>query len=92
MTNTELLEMTKANLQMASSAFDTYLENLIDVARASISEYGITIDDSEVKDCNLIVMYASYLFSKRRSENSEMPRMLAQAMRNRLFSEKMRGD
>ena len=92
MTNTELLEMTKANLQMASSAYDNYIQNLIGVARTSIRDYGISIDLSNIRDCNIVVMYASYLFNKRRSENSEMPRMLTQALRNRLFSEKMRGD
>lgn len=91
MTNTELLTMVKANLQMASSAFDSYLEQLIEVAKENLREYGIALTES-ISDSNLIVMYTSYLFNKRRSENSAMPRMLTLAMRNRLFGQKMRGD
>lgn len=91
MTNTELLTMVKSNIQMASSAFDTYLGQLVEVAKENIREYGIEVTDS-IADANLIVMYASYLWDKRKSENSAMPRMLTMALRNRLFGQKMRGD
>lgn len=91
MTNTDLLTMVKANIQMASSAFDTYLGQLVEVAKESIEAYGITLNDS-IQDANIIVMYASYLWQKRKSDDSGMPRMLTMAMRNRLFAEKMRGE
>lgn len=91
MTNTDLLTMVKANIQMASSAFDTYLGQLVEVAKESIEAYGITLNDS-IQDANIIVMYASYLWQKRKADDSGMPRMLTMAMRNRLFAEKMRGE
>lgn len=92
MSETDLLEMTKANLQMASSAFDEFIKKLIQAAMISIREYGIYLNLDNIRDCNLVVMYTSYLFNKRKAENSGMPRMLQMAMHNRLFSEKMRGD
>lgn len=105
MTNDSLLLMLKYNLQITSSSYDTYLEQLLESAYAYITTEGITItkvvdeDDSDVYtiedigDCNLIVMYAAYLYRKRADEGSPaMPRMLRYALNNRLFSQKMQGD
>lgn len=95
MTYDELLELVKLNLQLAGSAFDDYLASLIiPAAEAAIRQEGITLDLSEVGDCNLVVMYAAYLYRKRaESEMSAgMPRMLRYALNNRLFSEKMKAE
>lgn len=92
MTHNELLGMVKLNLQLAGSAFDDYLLTLIiPAAEAAIRQEGITLDLSEVGDCNLVVMYASYLYRKRAETESSagMPRMLRYALNNRLFAEKM---
>lgn len=90
MSNDDLLTMLKSNLQMVSTSFDTYLTQLISVAKQEISREGITLDESENSDCNLIVMYAAYLYRKRAADNPVMPRMLRYALNNRVFAEKMR--
>ena len=101
MTNDELLKLTKMNLQIAGSAFDEYLATLIiPAAEAAIREEGITLDLSDVGDCNLVVMYAAYLYRKRAESTvsgnlswaAGMPRMLRYALNNRLFSEKMKAE
>ena len=80
--------MTKSNLQIAGSSFDDYLEFLIDAAQNAIKAEGITIDFDAIDDCNLIVMYTSYLYRKRVGDDSVMPRMLRYALNNRVFAEK----
>ncbi|MBQ6322596.1 MAG: hypothetical protein IJI24_06960 [Lachnospiraceae bacterium] len=87
MTDEELLAMTKSNLSLISTTWDTYLGNLINVAKQSIAREGITLNGS-LEDDNLIVMYASYLYRKRAEDNPGMPRMLRYALNNRLLSEK----
>lgn len=89
MTENEILQMTKFNLAILGTAYDSYLLNLINAAKNEIGTEGITLDTSSVSDCNLIVMYAAYLFRKRAEDNPVMPRMLRYALNNRLFSEKV---
>lgn len=98
MTNDELLELTKLNLQIAGSAFDEYLSTLIiPAAKSAITQEGITLDLSDIGDCNLVIMYAAYLYRKRAESTvngnlswaAGMPRMLRYALNNRLFSQKM---
>lgn len=88
MNDGEMLTMLKLNLSMTSTAYDTYLTNLLDEAKRLIAEEGVTFEME--KDWNLAVMYAAYLFRKRAEDNPPMPRMLRYALNNRLFSEKMR--
>lgn len=93
MTDAELLTMTKLNLQISSTAFDDYLSTLlIPAAQEAITSEGITLDLDTLTDCNLVIMYASYLYRKRIESDMGMPRMLRYAMNNRLFSEKMSED
>lgn len=88
MTRADILSMTKSNLQIAGSSFDDYLEFLIDAAQNAIKAEGITIDFEAIDDCNLIVMYTSYLYRKRVGDDPVMPRMLRYALNNRVFAEK----
>lgn len=89
MTDAELLMMTKSNLQIAGSTWDAYLAQLIIAAQWAIATQGITLDLEQVSDCNLVVMYASYLYRKRADDNPAMPRMLRYELNNRLFSQKV---
>lgn len=89
MTDAELLMMTKSNLQIAGSLWDAYLAQLIIAAQGAIATQGITLDLEQVSDCNLVVMYASYLYRKRADDNPAMPRMLRYELNNRLFSQKV---
>lgn len=88
MTDAEILGMTKLNLALTSTTWDTYLTNLIGAAKSAIGREGITLDMNSIEDCNLVVMYAAYLYRKRAEDNPPMPRMLRYALNNRVFSEK----
>ena len=65
----------------------TYLQNLLGLADALIKREGIHLTDS-IEDNNLRVMYAAYLYRKRASPETAMPRMLRYALNNRKFGEK----
>ena len=87
MTDDEILKILKIDLQVSSTALDTYLNGLIGAAKEYISTEGITLTGSAGDD-QLVEMYAAYLYRRRREENVQMPRMLRWALNNRLFSEK----
>lgn len=89
MTDTEILSMTKSNLEMLTTAHDAYLSMLITAAKAEIAREGITLSLADIGDCNIVVMYASYLYRKRAGDEQTMPRMLRYALNNRLFSAKV---
>lgn len=89
MTDAELLTMAKSNLQIAGSTWDDYLAQLLTAAQGAIATQGITLDLEKIDDCNLVVMYASYLYRKRADDNPSMPRMLRYELNNRLFSQKV---
>ena len=92
MTDYELLTMLKNNLNKTAAAQEPYLQQLLEVAAHEIRREGIkTLSAENLDDCNLIVMYAAYLFRKRAEDNPVMPRMLRYALNNRLFAEKLGG-
>lgn len=88
MTDGEILNLTKLNLSMATTAYDAYLTALIGASKDSIAREGIVLDLSSSEDVNIVVMYAAYLFRKRAEDSPAMPRMLRYALNNRLFSQK----
>lgn len=83
------LEILKINLQISTDKLDSYLSGLISAAREYIITEGIILKDTQ-GDNNLVVMYAAYLYRKRR-EDGPMPRSLRWALNNRLFSQKAGG-
>lgn len=88
MANAEnLLPLLKLNLQLTTSAFDGLLTHQLDAAQSLIRREGINLDLDDAEDGLLLVMYASYLYGKRNS-NEPMPRMLRYALNNRVMSEK----
>ena len=81
--------MTKLNLQLTGTAFDGYLSELIiPAAKNAIGQEGITLDMTDLNDCNIVVMYSAYLYRRRADSEAGMPRMLRFALNNRLFAEK----
>ena len=65
------------------------LEHLIEAAVAMINREvgkngGRLVEPYSTEDAQLVVMYASYLYRKR-STNEPMPRMLRYALNNRVF-------
>lgn len=87
MTDAELLTMLRADLQNPPGLLNDYLDFLIKSAKEKIAEKGITLDTSAIKDSHLIIMYASWLYRKRNS-NEGMPRMLQYELHSRLVHEK----
>lgn len=92
--NTEdLLTLTQANLDLI--ALDASRENqlsfLIKTAIELIAREGVTLTEPYTsEDANLIVMYASYLYRKRATDEP-MPRMLRWALNNRIFGRDVDG-
>lgn len=75
------LEYLKADLQQRTSANDNYLAFLLDAAENAVNEEGVK--NNEEKDYDLVVIqYAAYLFRKRGSSNTEMPRFLRMKLNN----------
>lgn len=91
LTDEDILEILKVDLQVSSSALDLYLLVLITSARAYIAQEGITLADT-AQDAMLVEMYAAYLYRRRREENVQMPRMLRWTLNNRLFGQKGTAD
>lgn len=90
MTDAELLTILKSNLDKLNSDEDTYLAMLISVAKKEIAREGVTLSLDELDHCNLVVMYAAYLFRYRASDKPVMPRMLRYELNNVLMEQKAR--
>ena len=87
MTDSDLLTMLRSDLQNPPGILNDYLNFLINSSKEQIAEKGITLDISSNEDCHLIIMYASWLYRKRNS-NDGMPRMLQYELHSRLVHEK----
>lgn len=86
MTTAQILDLLKLHLQIRNDTLDNYLTQLIATAEESIVEEGITISYDSANDCQLIVMYAGWLYLQRLS-GDEMPRMLRYKLNNRIFKQ-----
>ena len=87
MTDSDLLTMLRADLQNPPGLLNDYLSFLINSSKDQIEDKGITLNLGSNEDCHLIIMYASWLYRKRNS-NDGMPRMLRYALHSRLVHEK----
>lgn len=86
------LKLLKLDLQISTNAIDELLIQMLNAAHSFIEREGISLDETSAEDTQLVVMYAAYLYRKRRETNVAMPRMLRFALNNRLFSQKAGGD
>lgn len=92
-----LLKMLESDLDLMTDYMDeesrqrktTQLVQYIESAVAFIEREGITLDLTQIDDSLLIVMYASWLYDKRKDGVAIMPRMLRYNLNNRLFAEKV---
>lgn len=88
MSTMTLLQRLKIDLGILNStAYDSRLESLIDVAKNEISNMGITLDTESVDDDELIIDYARDLWQNRRGQNPEndLSKTLRARLNNRLF-------
>lgn len=98
MTDADLLVMLEANLEIitdymdsdAKTAKETELTQYINSAKSYITREGVTLSLDDIGDCQLVVMYASYLYQRRKAQAADtgMPRFLRYNLNNRLFQEK----
>lgn len=104
MTDAELLTMLEYSLELITEYMDdealeqkeAELTQYLNSAKKFIATEGITLDLDDLGDCQLVVMYAQWLYEKRKAvstgystANGVMPRMLRWNLNNRLFSEKV---
>ena len=82
-----MLVALKVDLGITTTAYDVRLSQILTSAREAIKIEGIDLTEN-ISDCNLIVMYAAWLWRKRDTAEG-MPRMLRWMMNNRLFSQKL---
>ena len=92
MTKEERLTLLKNDLQMLTSSNDTLLSSLLDASVEYIQKEGITLVENDIGIDMVIVQYAAYLFRKRASEETAMPRFLRYNLNNILFSQKGKTD
>lgn len=83
----DCLELLKTDLGITTTAYDERLEMVINAAIQAITGEGITLDSNDVMDIQLVVMYSSWFWNKRRNGEG-MPRMLRYALNNKLFGKK----
>lgn len=88
MTKEERLTLLKNDLQMLTSSNDSLLSSLLDASMEYIQKEGITLVENDIGIDMVIVQYAAYLFRKRASEETAMPRFLRYNLNNILFSQK----
>lgn len=94
---TVLLKMLENNLELildymdaeAIESKETELTQYIQSSVSFIEREGITLNFDDVSDEMLVVMYASWLYDKRKDGVAIMPRMLRYNLNNRLFAEKV---
>ena len=92
----DLLPMLKMNLEVvtdymdaeAKAAKDAELLQYLKAAAEYIEREGVSLEETP-GDHQLVVMYASWLYGRRKADNSygAMPRMLRWALNNRLFQQ-----
>lgn len=85
----DLLSRLKIDLGILNStAYDSRLTNLLNVAKKEIIREGAaTLDESKIDDAELIIDYARWLWLRRR-DPQPMPRDLRYRLNNRIFEEK----
>ena len=90
MTSGEILAALKVDLGIVGTGYDARLQQIIDSAQAAIAREGAVLDLNSFEDCQIVIMYAGWLW-RRRDSMDGMPRMLRWALNNKVFSGKMGG-
>ena len=89
MTDAGKLALLKQDLQLLTTANDTFLTSLIHAAENAMELEGINLSPSSDLIDTAVVEYAAYLFRKRASEETMMPRFLRYQLNQILFSQKV---
>lgn len=91
MTEQERLTILKKDLQMLTSSNDDYLKILLKQAEAQVKREGV--DPSKgIEGDMAVIQYAAYLFRKRASGDTAMPRYLRLQLNNMKVSKAGKGE
>ncbi len=93
-----LLKMLENNLElildyMDDEAKQSKEQELTQYIRSSVNfieREGITLDFEKIDDSLLVVMYAAWLYDKRKDGVAIMPRMIRYNLNNRIFAQKVK--
>lgn len=88
MSDNDILAMLKVDLGLTVTNYDERLIHYIDGAKAEIAREGAELDMTNIDHCNLVVMYAAWMW-RNRDTGSGMPRMVRYALNNLVLSQKM---
>lgn len=91
MNDADKLKILKQDLQMITSVNDEYLQNLLSLSAERIRGEGITLIENDIRSDMAQIQYAAYLFRKRASADTVMPRYLRFELNNMKFSKKYGG-
>ena len=86
---TGLLSSLKIDIGMTTNAYDERLIQYLRGSYEAITEEGINLDATSMKDQQLVILYSAWMW-RRRDNGEGMPRMIRYALNNRLFSQKMK--
>lgn len=81
MTDEERLVVLKKDLQMLTSGNDDYLKTLLEYAKKAVEREGVDTEGGIEGDM-VVIQYAAYLFRKRASGDTAMPRFLRLQLNN----------
>ena len=84
----DLLDSLKVDLGIRTDAYDNRLVQYLQSAEKQIRREGASLLLDDVDDCQLVIMYAAWMW-RRRDSMDGMPRMLRYALNNRVMQEKM---
>lgn len=90
MTDQERLAVLKKDLQMLTDSNDDYLKILLNQAKAQVQREGVDLSVGIEGDM-VVIQYAAYLFRKRASGETAMPRFLRLQLNNMKISQAGRG-
>ncbi len=91
MMDQEKLTILKKDLQMLTNSNDDYLKILMKQAKAQIEREGVDTSDGIEEDM-AVIQYAAYLFRKRASGDTAMPRYLRLQLNNMKVSKAGKGE
>lgn len=83
------LTLLKQDVGVLGNSKDDYLKHLLKLSENEMNREGIKKEDSTEYD-GLNIQYAAYLFRKRASNETTMPRFLRFSLNNLLISQKAR--
>lgn len=87
-----MLDMLKIDIGIkGTTAYDDRLIQYLNYASQEIQGKGITLNVTDGRDQELVVMYAGWLW-RRRKTGEGMPRMLRYALNNRLIGRVGKGE